>query len=147
MKKIFTFIIVFIFVGCVFSQNVSPVQKSDKPCVCAETDRLDILWTSGEKDVFTKVVLPYGLNSKKMNWWKEVSLIVWGPSTKLLSEEAELQKGITKLKEVGVTLTACKWCSDQYGVSDNLAQLGIEVKYMGKPLTDYLKMGHKVLVF
>jgi hypothetical protein len=30
-------------------------------------------------------------------------------------------------------------CSDLYGVSDDLKRLGIEVKYMGKPLTDYLR--------
>ena len=140
MKTPFLFVIIFIFIGCAFGQSIAPDAKT-------ETDRLDILWTSGEKDVFTKVVLPYGLNSKKMGWWKEVSLIVWGPSSKLLSEDAELQEGIAKLKETGVKLTACKWCSDQYGVSDKLEKMGIEVKYMGKPLTGYLKAGHKVLTF
>ena len=125
--------------------------KSESPGTdskaCCQTDRLDILWTSGEKDVFTKVVYPYSLNSRKMEWWKEVSIIVWGPSSKLLSEDSELQDQIRKLKNNGVLLTACRWCSDQYGVSDTLETLGIDVKYMGKPLTEYLKSGHKVLVF
>jgi hypothetical protein len=43
------------------------------------------------------------------------------------------------MKEAGVKLLACKKCSDMYGVSDNLRRLDIEVKYMGKPLTDYLR--------
>jgi hypothetical protein len=43
------------------------------------------------------------------------------------------------MKEAGVKLLACKKCSDLYGVSDGLRRLGIEVKYMGKPLTDYLQ--------
>jgi hypothetical protein len=34
-----------------------------------------------------------------------------------------------------------------FGVSDELRKLGIEVKYMGRPLTDILKQGWKVLTF
>ena len=93
------------------------------------------------------MVFPYSLNSMKMEWWSDVELIIWGPSAKLLSEDEELQEAVKKLKERGVILTACKWCTDQYEVSDKLAALGVDVKYMGKPLTAYLKGGDKVLVF
>jgi hypothetical protein len=64
---------------------------------------------------------------------------VWGPSAKLLAEDKELQEHIVDMKEAGVKLQACKKCSDTYGVSEDLRRLGIEVKYMGKPLTDYLR--------
>jgi hypothetical protein len=43
------------------------------------------------------------------------------------------------MKEAGVALFACKACADIYGVSDKLSSLGIDVKYMGVPLTQYLK--------
>ena len=43
------------------------------------------------------------------------------------------------MKEAGVELFACKACADNYGVSDKLAGLGIDVKYMGMPLTEILK--------
>ena len=108
---------------------------------------LAILWTTGEKEVFTKVVYPYGLNSTKQGWWETVTLIVWGPSSKLLSEDSELQEMLKRLKDAGAVLTACKWCSDQYGVSEKLAELGVDVKYMGKPLTQFLKSGYKMLIF
>jgi hypothetical protein len=49
------------------------------------------------------------------------------------------------MKEAGVVLEACKSCSDMYGVSENLEKLGIDVKYMGQPLTNYLKQGVTVL--
>ncbi len=39
----------------------------------------------------------------------------------------------------GVEFVACKACADSYGVSEKLEALGIEVKYMGMPLTDMLK--------
>jgi hypothetical protein len=54
---------------------------------------------------------------------------------------------VKKMGETGVRLTACKWCADEYGVSEKLEQIGIEVKYMGKPLTGFLKSGQPVLVF
>jgi hypothetical protein len=127
--------------------GLSALGAGEAPGSAAPDDHLVILWTSGEKDVFTKVVLPYGVNSKKQNWWKAVTLIVWGPSARLLSEEEALQAKIRELGKAGVHLTACKWCADQYGVSDDLAGLGIEVKYMGKALTEYLKSGYEVMVF
>jgi hypothetical protein len=49
------------------------------------------------------------------------------------------------MKEAGVVLEACKACADQYGVSPALEQMGIEVKYMGVPLSDYLKQDRAVL--
>jgi hypothetical protein len=60
-------------------------------------------------------------------------------SAKLLAEDKELQEHIVDMKEKGVNLLACKKCSDMYRVSADLKRLGIEVKYMGKPLTDYLR--------
>jgi hypothetical protein len=109
-------------------------KESSKP------DELVVLWTSGDREVALKMAFMYTFNSKRFKWgWKNVTLIVWGPSSKLLAEDKELQEHIVDMKEAGVKLQACKKCSDQYGVSDDLRQLGIEVKYMGKPLTDYLR--------
>jgi hypothetical protein len=89
----------------------------------------------------------YTFNAKKYGWFDEIQLLVWGPSSKLLSHDRELQEYIARMKEAGVTLTACKACADMYGVSDALAGMGIEVKYMGKPLTDMLKSDWKVITF
>ena len=109
-------------------------KKSSKP------DELVVLWTSGDREVALKMAFMYTLNSKRFKWgWKNVTLVVWGPSSKLLTEDKELQEYLSRIKEAGVKLLACKKCSDLYGVSDDLRRLGIEVKYMGKPLTDYLR--------
>ena len=61
--------------------------------------------------------------------------------------DEELQGQMAKLAEAGVRLTACKWRSDQYEVSDKLTELGIDVKYMGKALTGFLKSEANVMVF
>lgn len=106
----------------------------------SKPDELVVLWTSGDREVALKMVFMYTLNSKRLKWgWKNVTLIVWGPSSKLLTLDKELQEYLSRIKEAGVKLLACKKCSDLYGVSDELGRLGIEVKYMGRPLTDYLR--------
>jgi hypothetical protein len=45
----------------------------------------------------------------------------------------------------GVQIEACKDCCDNFGVTDKLTKLGINVRYMGKPLTDYIKSGETIL--
>ena len=109
--------------------------------------KLAVLWTSADKAVAEKMVYMYTYNAAKQKWWDEVIFIVWGPSSKLLSEDKDLQDYLQKMKEVGIKLYACKACADMYGVSDKLEQLGIEVKYMGQPLTEYLQSDYKVITF
>jgi len=45
----------------------------------------------------------------------------------------------------GIKIEACKDCCDNFGVTDKLTSLGINVRYMGKPLTDYIKSREKIL--
>jgi hypothetical protein len=112
----------------------SKEKKASKP------SELVVVWTSGDREVALKMAFMYTFNSKRFNWgWKNVTLIVWGPSSKLLVGDKELQEHIVDMKEKGVKLLACKKCSDLYRVSNDLKRLGIEVKYMGKALTDYLR--------
>ena len=109
------------------------------------TGSLVVLWTSGDREVALKMVFMYTLNAKLRQWWEKVTLIVWGPSAKLLSEDGEIQAYVAKMKDAGVILEACVTCADMYGVSESLARMGIDVKKMGVPLTGYLKEGSAVL--
>jgi hypothetical protein len=110
-------------------------------------EKLVVLWSSGDRDVALNMVFMYTLNAKARGWWRDVTLIVWGPSAKLLTVDPELQERVRKMKEAGVVLEACKACSDEYGVSDGLLKMGIDVKYMGQPLTAYIKEGRHILTF
>lgn len=107
-------------------------------------DKLVVVWTSGDRDVAIKMVFMYTYNAKKNGWWKDVTLLVWGPSSKLLSEDKEIQDYVKKMKEEGVYVMACKACADMYGVADKLTELGVTVKYAGVDLTNFIKEGHVV---
>jgi hypothetical protein len=112
-----------------------------------DEDTLVVVWSSGDREVALKMVFMYTLNAKLRGWWRNVVFVVWGPSARLLSEDEELQKQIARMEEAGVVLEACKKCSDLYGVSEALQNMHIDVKYMGEPLTSYLKEGLKVITF
>lgn len=113
----------------------------------SDKNKLVVLWTSGDKEVALKMVFMYTFNSKLRGWWNDVTLIVWGPSSKLLSEDEDLQNYVRKMKESGIELLACRACAEQYGVTDDLEKLGINVIFMGEPLTKYLKDDIKVITF
>lgn len=104
-----------------------------------EPDRLAILWTSGDREVALKMVFMYVHNAARKKWWNELTFIVWGPSTRLLSQDRELQEHIHEMKKEGVILQACRTCAEEYDVVPVLVGLGIDVKLMGEPLTRYLK--------
>jgi hypothetical protein len=108
-------------------------------------DSLAIVWVTRDREAAMNMVFMYAKNSKLRKWWDNVTVIVWGPSGPLLVSDAELQQELKAMKEAGVVLQACKACSDRYGISDQLEALGIEVKYMGPPLTQFLKSGAAVL--
>ena len=111
------------------------------------TDHLVVLWTSGERDVALKMTFMYTFNAKVNGWWKEITLVIWGPSAKLLSHDLSLQDYVLRMIEAGVKVRACKACADSYKVSENLEKLGISVEYMGLPLTEFLKNGFRVVTF
>lgn len=112
-----------------------------------DQNRLCAVWSSADPDVAMNMVFMYTKNSMLKGWWPQVRLVIWGPSAKLICEDRNLQKELSEVKKAGVELLACKACADRYGVSDQLGELGVDVIYMGAPLTEMLKTGWNVLTF
>jgi hypothetical protein len=112
-----------------------------------KTEKLAVLWVSGDRDVAEKSCLMYTHAAKLNGWFDEVVLIVWGSSSRLLAEDKALQQIVKTMKKDGVILEACIACSDLLGVTEKLLELGVDVKGMGIPLTEYLKGGYRVLTY
>jgi len=111
------------------------------------SDTLVVLWSSGDPEVAEKACLMYANAAKKYNWFKEVILIVWGPSEKLLAENSLLKEKVASMKKDGVIVEACVACSNIYGVTNELKVCEVDVKGMGVPLTRYLKRGYKIISY
>lgn len=110
-------------------------------------EKLAVLWVSGDRDVAEHSCLMYTHAAKRNGWFDEVVLIVWGSSSRLLAEDEVLQEKVKAMISDGVILEACVSCAERLGVTQELKALGIEVKGMGVPLTDYLKSGYYVLTY
>lgn len=108
---------------------------------------LFILWSSAEREVALDTVFVYARNAKKNVWFEDVELCIWGPSVKLAADDEEIQVNLSYMKEIGVDLTSCRSCAENYDLVDRLEQIGVDVRYMGKLLTGKLKDGTKVLTF
>jgi hypothetical protein len=112
-----------------------------------KSEKLLIIWTSGDKGVAKNMVLMYAMNAMLEGWWDEVTLLVWGPSSPLLAFDTELQSEMKKAKEAGVRVVACKRCALNYQVEQELLDLGLEVFFSGEFLTEWIKSGDHYITF
>lgn len=108
-------------------------------------ERLNVLWTTNSVETVESFLALYAGNSLKKGWWDEVHIIIWGSSTKAIGEDPKMQELVKEMLNNGVTMEACKHCSDRYNASEVLVKLGVEVKYMGEPLTKYIKSGANLI--
>ena len=89
-----------LFIFLIFTGNGIYAQNEMKTVV--NSNKLAVLWTSGDPEVAEKMVFMYTLNAKKQGWFDEVVLIVWGPSAKLLSENKMLREYVKKMQDAGI---------------------------------------------
>ena len=109
--------------------------------------KLNVLWTTGEKDVALRMIFIYLMDAKSMGWWDDITLIIWGPSAKLLADNKLVQREVDFLLQSGIIVIACQGCTEAYGITEKIASLGIEVRFMGEPLTALLHSDEKLITF
>ena len=109
--------------------------------------KLSVVWTTGEKDVAIRMIFVYLMDAKSMGWWDEINVVIWGPSAKLLAQDKAIQRELEFVMQSGINVEACRGCTEAYGVTSAIRALGIEVKYMGEVLTQYLHGEGRVITF
>jgi hypothetical protein len=137
----------FLLFALILTSGLPGLLKAQEVKLSTPSDTLVILWSSGDAEVAEKACLMYAGAAKKFGWFKEVILIVWGPSEKLLAENTKLKEKVASLKKDGVIVEACVACSNMYGVTNELKVCEVDVKGMGVPLTRYLKRGYKIVSY
>ena len=83
----------------------------------------------------------------KDGWMDEVRVILWGPTEEIAANDHEFQEQVKLMLDAEIEVIACKACSDNYGVSDELEKIGISVQYVGTLITQMLKEDWKQLTF
>ena len=111
-------------------------------------NKLLIVWSSSDKEVAKKLVLLYGSVMLERKYWDEATIMIWGPSAQVLATDTELQEQMKVVRDSGVVFNACVVCTDDYGVSDKLKELGVELIHTGEMLTEALQSEDiKVITF
>jgi hypothetical protein len=109
--------------------------------------RLVVIWSSADPEVAHNMVFMYTGNAKRRAWFDDVTLVIWGPSARVLVADESLQSGIRQIMGCGVRVMACRKCAENYGIQDWLLAMGIESIYIGETLSNFLKEGRHVLTF
>jgi len=108
-------------------------------------DKLNIIWTTDNKDTIFNALATYAINSKTKGWWGSVNVLMWGAAVKLGGNDPQVQTEIREMLQTGVTIEACKDCCENFGVTETIEKLGVNVRYVGQYLTEYLKNDEKVV--
>ncbi len=110
-------------------------------------NKLLLVWSTEEVEVAKKMILLYSSVILERGYWDEAHLMIWGPSARVLAENEALQSMLKTVQASGVKTSACVVCSDDYGVSDQLETLGVEIMHTGELLTQALQSDWKVITF
>lgn len=108
-------------------------------------NKLTVLWTTDNIDTSLNMILMYTKNAMINKWFLEIEVIVWGASMKLVSENLKIQKAIKETELAGVKFKGCLACAKKLLVEDKINEFGLELDYMGVPLTNVLKSDGKLL--
>jgi hypothetical protein len=106
-----------------------------------------IVWTTDNKETIMHMVCLYALNAKLKGWFDEVTVVVWGASQRVLSEDKEVQAKIQEMIDAGVNVVACKKCSEEMNIESELQSCGVDVFYTGVLLSDWAKSGKPLMTF
>lgn len=108
-------------------------------------NELLILWTNDNIGTAMNMVFMYAENAMLNGWWNDVTVLIWGASSKLSSENEEIKNQIKVLKENNIRVIACKQCALNYDVVDKLEEQDIEVFFTGEFLSDWIKKDKKLI--
>ena len=91
--------------------------------------------------------LAYAMNALKNEWMADVKIYIFGPAEVLVTKHEELQALLREFQLMDGQVVACKAIADRYEVSDKISELGVEVEYIGKMVSDSIKEGYTPMVW
>lgn len=83
-KIFFAFLTLIISAITIKANAQTEVERTD-------TSKLVVVWTSDDPYLAERMVLMYAHAAKTNEWFKEVTIVIWGPSAKMVSENLKIQ--------------------------------------------------------
>lgn len=89
----------------------------------------------------------YAMNALKNDWMDEVKVIFFGPAEALLLKDADIKRMLKEYQLMNVAVVACKAVADREGISGELVEMGVNVEFVGKMISDLIKDGYVPMVW
>lgn len=102
-----------------------------------------IIISSSDREVIWTALL-YARSAIAGDWVGSTKVIIWGPSSKVIAQDIELQDDVRQIIELGEKVYVCKACSDKYMASEKLEELGCDVIYVGAISSEFIKDGYTI---
>lgn len=99
--------------------------------------KFNIIWTFDNPGTFKFMVSKLALDTLTQKGCERVQITLWGPTTRLVAEQEQVQRGIRELMDAGVYVVACRASAEEYKVVERLEAFGgIELKKLSKRAVD-----------
>jgi hypothetical protein len=109
------------------------------------TDRVLVIIATGDKSK-ALTGLMYARNALRRGWLRDVKVVYFGPSERLMAEDADVASAAIEVASLGEAY-ACKAVSDRENISEKIDEMGVKVEYVGAIISDYIKQGYVPMVW
>ena len=110
------------------------------------SDKVAVILASADPRVL-EMGMMYARNAANQGWMADVKLFLFGPAETQFATDPSLKEMAESMISEGLVPVACKYCSDKYAVSDLLSDLGCEIDYVGKPISEAIRNGYVPMVW
>ena len=109
------------------------------------TDKLLVIIATGDREK-ALTGLMYAKNAVKRGWLRDVKVVYFGPSERLMCSDTEVADAAIEVAGLGESY-ACKAISDRETISDRISEMGIRVEYVGSIISEYIKEDYTPMVW
>ena len=112
----------------------------------SNSDKVIIVISTAEKEKVYAGMM-YAVNALKQGWMKDVKLIFFGPSEKLLLSDSKFQDYLNEYLELKGKVAACKFISDNDQTSEKIERMGVRIEPVGEIISNHIKDGFVPMIW
>ena len=109
------------------------------------SDKLLVIIATGDKEK-ALTGLMYAKNALTKQWLQDIRVVYFGPSEQLMYNDTEVAEAAIEVANLCESF-ACKAISDRQGISERIDEMGVNVEYVGRIISNYIKEGYVPMVW
>ena len=102
-------------------------------------ENLLIIISTPSIESIKKFPLLYSSVALERDYFKQLHVMFWGESIKILQHDESLQSMVIQIAKTGVEFSSCIVCSNEYGATEILERIGVTCNHTGELMTKALK--------